>query len=191
MGTHRSDTDIKHPSGTDSDSRVAIKSLLNSILHAKNPPDFKLSDNNLEVSNVDKYVGHFITEHVRDDDDIHRRRHKNKNSLFIHLWKNIYIITLLILQILKFWVSSKKKKNYITASLICMKVKLSWFFKIKHSLSRGGTAVSVRHQCMLLLNYSCLFWMFRNMWFNQPVFFISHDAPGWGEWKGQERRKWN
>ena len=103
MGTHRSDTDIKHPSGTDSDSRVAIKSLLNSILHAKNPPDFKLSDNNLEVSNVDKYVGHFITEHVRDDDDdIHRRRHKNKNSLFIHLWKNIYIITLLILQILKF-----------------------------------------------------------------------------------------
>ncbi len=36
-------------------------------------PDFKLSDNNLEVRKKVKYLGHFITEQMTDDDDIYRQ----------------------------------------------------------------------------------------------------------------------
>ncbi|KAL0970009.1 hypothetical protein UPYG_G00235880 [Umbra pygmaea] len=36
-------------------------------------PDFKLAGNNLEVSDKVKYLGHFITDDMKDDDDIYRQ----------------------------------------------------------------------------------------------------------------------
>ena len=41
-----------------------------------NFPVFKLSDNNLEVWNKIKYLGHFVTDQMTDDDDIYRQCRK-------------------------------------------------------------------------------------------------------------------
>ena len=38
-------------------------------------PDFKLSDINLNVCNKLKYLGHFITEQITDDEDVCTSKH--------------------------------------------------------------------------------------------------------------------
>lgn len=48
-------------------------------------PSFKLPDNNLRASNNVKYLGHFITDMLKDDEDIYRQcrtLYAQANSLF-------------------------------------------------------------------------------------------------------------